>query len=73
MELSRNLEARFRSAYVEGIKPSAPHQFDGMDKWFCPGCGQRLTKGGDGVARCPKCERAMGEFAYEIIEFNPHM
>jgi len=73
MELSRNLEARLRAAYGEGIEASRPHQLDEIDRFFCPGCGQRLVKFVDGAARCPKCKRAMGEFAYEIVEFNPHM
>jgi len=40
--------------------------------YFCPGCGV-ATEDEDGYIRCPRCQRSLNRFLYELIELNPHI
>jgi len=72
MGLSQDLERRLSEVFVYDARLPQPSPFDGIDKWYCAGCGKRLERGDDGSARCPDCGRTMGEFSYQLIEFHPH-
>ncbi len=72
MGLSQHLEEDLREVFLHQSRPAQSSPFDTMDKWHCAGCGTRLARERDGVARCPDCRRTMGEFSYQLIEFHPH-
>lgn len=71
MWLSKKLERDLREKFEESGRPSKASPFD-TTIWYCAGCGEKLNRGNDGVARCPRCNHTMGEFSYSLIEFHPH-
>jgi rubrerythrin len=74
MELSTNLERRLKDVFEassQGSKDNHPLNY-ASGNWFCPGCGLHLEKASDGAYRCPLCNRTIGQFVYEIVEFHPH-
>ena len=74
MPLSADLERRLRECYVQGVRMPRPEplRYRVGDRWFCPGCGVRVTQANPGDIRCPKCERSLGEFIYALVELHPH-
>lgn len=72
MGLSKDLEQRLSEVFITETRSPKLSPFDGIDKWYCAGCGERLNISEDSSARCPDCGRTMGEFSYQLIEFHPH-
>lgn len=80
MELSRHLADRLRASFVsEPEIPEEPAERNeiryrvslyGMR--FCPGCGVHSVKKSPFDLRCPRCERSLSPFIYELTEFHPH-
>jgi len=73
MFISRELERRLSEVFLTEEREPTPSPFDaGPSKWHCGGCGDRLVVSEDGLGRCPRCRRTMGEFSYQLTEFTPH-
>jgi tRNA(Ile2) C34 agmatinyltransferase TiaS len=73
MQLSEELERRFRDVFELSLRPAKRSPFDAQSgRWYCPGCGLQLQLGEEGIYRCPSCSKTIGEFVYPLIEFHPH-
>ena len=73
MSLSKKLESRLRDVFEFPFRDSEKHHLDKSGGWFCAGCGVRLVPAEDGTFRCPRCNRTMGEFVFELVEVHPHI
>jgi uncharacterized Zn finger protein (UPF0148 family) len=71
MWLSKRLEQELHQVFEEKCRSPRSTRFDGMI-WYCAGCGEKLIKDANDIARCPNCQHTMGEFSHSLIEFHPH-
>ncbi len=73
MQLSKELERRFRDVFEFSLRPAKRSPLDVRSgRWYCPGCGAQLELAEDGIYRCPNCCKTIGEFVYPLIELHPH-
>jgi hypothetical protein len=75
MELSAALEHRLIDTYERRARnPSeAPLGFTVGGQWYCPGCAVPTIEAVPGVVQCPRCERSLSEFIFELVELHPHL
>jgi rubrerythrin len=74
MGLSKKLKDALTDVYELGARPPKPNRFDFTSgRWFCPKCAVHLEQAASGKYECPTCNRTIGEFVYELVEFHPHL
>lgn len=73
MEITKDLEKRFRECYV--LKLRKPHEMPFSfppGEWFCPQCGIQ-THEEEGNAYCSKCQLSLNEFIHSLVERHIHI
>ena len=73
MEFTQHLTSKFEECYLAQTRNPREMKFNFVvgGEWYCPVCGVS-AKEEDGHIRCPKCNRSLNEFIYQLIERHPH-